>query len=242
MQPAIGRELLGDEEPCPYLPGLASRMRYRVFDTCPPETYEAMLVRGWRRFGRVFFRPACATCDACRGLRVDVGAFRPNRSMRRTWNKNRDVRVVLGRPRLSAHHMALYKKYHAAQHEHRGWVERVVGPEEYFQSFVDGAEDFGHELRFLVDDTLVAVALIDLLPNTISAVYCYYDPAQRNRALGIYSVLQHMALARERGLEQVYLGYWIEANASMRYKARYHPHTIIDGRPEDGETPRWYTP
>ncbi len=234
------RELLGDKETCGYLPRLRARMRYRVFDACPPATYEAMLERGWRRFGRLFFRPACTACDACRSLRVDVGDFRSNRSMRRTWNRNRDLRVVLARPGLSAEHMALYERYHEAQHQHRGWPLREVGPMDYYQSFVEGAGDYGYELRFFLDEELVAISLIDLLPRAVSAVYCYYDPDRRGRALGIYSALQHLSIARDRGGAFLYLGYWVEANTSMRYKARYRPNSLIEGRPEDHDDPIWH--
>ena len=232
----------GVEEACLYLPDQLSRLRYRVIHHCTPETYESLLVRGWRRFGRVFFRPACAACFECRSLRVDVEHFRPNRSMRRTAKRNRDLRVLVRRAAVSEQHRELYESYHRDMAERKGWSEKSITLLEYYRTFVDGRQGFGHEMLCLDGDRLVAVALVDLLPRAVSAVYCYYEPELRARSLGVYSVLRQVDLARALGAPYLYLGYWIEGNESMRYKANYRPHEILAGRPGlDGEA-RWVEP
>ncbi|MCP3956907.1 MAG: arginyltransferase [bacterium] len=233
------REVTGSEEDCVYLPGRRSRMRYRLIDHCTAEDYQDMLVRGWRRFGRVFFRPACSDCVECRSLRIDVAAFAPNRSMRRTSRHNRDLRVVLGPASISRQHLELYGRYHHDMSKRKGWSEKTIDPSDYHQTFVQGREDFGHELLILDGDKLLAVTLVDLLPRAVSAVYCFYEPEERPRALGVFSVLRQIELARDRGADRVYLGYWVADNESMRYKAGYHPHEILAGRPEHGEEAAW---
>ncbi len=230
MLPII-REATGEEETCLYLPDQLSRLRYRIIDHCPPETYEALLERGWRRFGRVFFRPACAACKECRSLRVDVERFRPNRSMRRTLKRNLDLRVGLRRAAVSDQHRELYDRYHRDMAQRRGWSEKSITLLKYYRTFVEARQSFGHEMLYLDGDRLVAVALVDLLPRAVSAVYCYYEPEMRERSLGVYSVLRQIDLARELGAPYLYLGFWIEGNESMRYKANYRPHEILAGRP-----------
>lgn len=235
------REKLGDEEACPYLPGERSRMRYRVVENCAAETYQRMLERGWRRFGSLFFRPGCLACHACRSLRVEVEAFRPNRSMRRAWQQNRDLEVVVQPPTMSREHLALYDRYHTDMSRRRSWPEKLAEPFDYYLTFVHGRQEFGQEILYRLGDRLVMVALVDLLPRALSAVYTFYDPALRKRSLGVYSVLRQIELAQARGLPHVYLGYWVEGNASMRYKGRYQPHEILAGRPEFNERPSWNT-
>ncbi len=227
----IVHEATGDEEQCLYLPDQLSRMRYRVIDYCTPETYTSLLERGWRRFGRIFFRPMCAACEECRSLRVDVERFRPNRSMRRTLTRNLDLRVGLRRASVSDQHLELYDRYHGDMARRKGWSEKSITLLSYYRTFVEARQDFGHELLFFDGDRPVAVALIDLLPQAISAVYCYYEPELRARSLGVYSVLRQIELARKRNVPYLYLGYWIAGNASMRYKANYRPHGILEGRP-----------
>ncbi len=229
----------GREERCVYLPDQRSQLRYRIINHCTPETYQSLLERGWRRFGRVFFRPACAACSQCRSLRVDVERFRPNRSMRRTLQRNRDLRVGVRPAAVSEEHRELYESYHRDMAERKGWTEKSIGLLDYYRTFVDGRQGFGHEMLLFDGDRLAAVALVDLLPRALSAVYCYYEPELRSRSLGVYSVLRQIDLARELGTPYVYLGYWIEGNASMRYKASYRPHEILAGRPGLGDEALW---
>lgn len=224
---------------CPYLPGVVARTDYRLMDDCSAETYQELLERGWRRFGCTFFRPICGACQECRSLRLDLDTFRPSRSMKRTWKRNQDLRVLLQPAGLSRDHLELYGRYHEDMAERRDWLERSISAENYFQTFVDGKNDYGYELLYLKDERLMAVALVDILPQAMSAVYCYYDPAERGRGLGVFSVLMQVELARRRGISHLYLGYWVEPNASMRYKARYRPHEILQGRPSAHDEPDW---
>lgn len=214
-------------------------MCYRWIQGCAPETYLQLLEHGWRRFGRVFFRPVCAACRECRSLRVDVGSFTPNRSMRRTLARNQDLEVLVGRPRLTESHVDLYNRYHAEMTERKGWHESEIDAEEYYSTFVEGCESFGYEFLYFAAGKLAGVALVDVLPRAISAVYCYYEPELRSRGLGVFSVLRQIELARMLRIPHLYLGYLVRGNPSMLYKERYEPNEILDGRPGLGETPRW---
>lgn len=231
-------EVVHDHE-CPYIPGFTAKTDYRLMEHCPPEDYQRLLSRGWRRFGCTFFRPVCPSCQECRSLRLDVETFRPSRSMRRTWGKNQDLQVILRQASMTITHLRLYGRYHEDMAERRHWTEKAISATNYYQTFVEGKNDYGYELLYLLDERLIAVALVDILPSAMSAVYCYYDPDQRSRGLGVFSVLKQAELARSRGIPHLYLGYWIESNPSMRYKARYSPHEILEGRPALQEPAEW---
>jgi arginine-tRNA-protein transferase len=228
-----------EEHPCAYLGDLTAATTYRFEERCPAGLYQGLLERGWRRFGAHFFRPACATCRECRSLRVDVAAFQPNRSMRRTWAKNQDLSISLQQVSLRDDHLELFDRYHADMNVRRHWNKEPTSASGYFFGFVQGRNDYGHELTFRLGDQLVAVALLDVLPGALSAVYCYYEPSLRDRGFGTFAVLTEIELARRRNIPYVYLGYCVEANASVRYKANYRPHQILQGRPKDDEAPVW---
>lgn len=227
------------EHGCSYLPGRTARMRYRLMPDCPPATYEKLVSRGWRRFGSTLFRPACRGCDECLSLRLDVEAFEPDRSQRRTLRRNEDLTIILRPASLSQQHLELYDRYHADMTGRRGWEEKFLDAEGYHSTFVAGGESFAHELLYLDGDRLLGVALVDILPTSLSAVYCYYEPEERQRGIGVFSVLAQVELARQRGIPHVYLGYLIQGNRSMAYKSRYRPHQILSGRPRLEETPEW---
>jgi leucyl-tRNA---protein transferase len=48
-----------------------------------------------------------------------------------------------------------------------------------------------------------------------------------------------LALARQRGIPNVYLGYRVLGCPSMRYKGTFRPHELLLGRPGPEEEPRW---
>ena len=63
--------------------------------------------------------------------------------------------------------------------------------------------------------TLIAVGVIDVLPNCVSSVYLYYDPAYASWELGKISALNEIALAQRlqripefARLQYYYLGTW----------------------------------
>jgi arginyl-tRNA--protein-N-Asp/Glu arginylyltransferase len=70
---------------------------------------------------------------------------------------------------------------------------------------------------------LVGACLTDRMVKGLSAVYSFFDPAQSRRSLGSFLILRLIDIARERGIEHVYLGYWIENSRKMSYKTRFRP-------------------
>jgi arginine-tRNA-protein transferase len=70
---------------------------------------------------------------------------------------------------------------------------------------------------------LVACALSDVLRDGLSMVYSFFHPGEDARSLGTYMILDHVRSARMRGLQHVYLGYWVQGSEKMHYKSRFRP-------------------
>ena len=81
---------------------------------------------------------------------------------------------------------------------------------------------------YRIDGKLVAVGVLDLLPHAVSSVYLFYDPDYSEWDWGKISALQEIALAREKGYEYYYMGYYIHSCTKMRYKGRFEPSMILD--------------
>lgn len=229
--------------PCSYLPEQRASLENLLMEDVTPEEYEHLLVRGWRRFGPVYFRPACAACKACVSLRIPVEGFRPNRSQRRARAACAHLRVEVGRPRVDAARLALYRAWHADREVAREWNPSPISARDYSLQF-----SFPHpsarELAWYDDGAeggpkLVGVGLCDETPRAWSAVYFFYDPAYAHLSLGTANVVRQVELAKERGIAHVYLGYRVLECASLRYKARFGPHELLEERPAMGEAPRW---
>lgn len=208
--------------PCPYIPG---RIERRIFaDLCGPNaafSYELLSEAGFRRSLGFAYRPACPGCNACVPVRIPVATFKDERSWRRVKAANSDLSTALMPARATAEQFALFSRYQQARH-HDGEMARMSMAD--FQTMVEvGAVDsMVVELR---DDQsrLVGACLIDRMLKGFSAVYSFFDPTQGRRSLGSYLILRLIDIARERGLEHVYLGYWIETSRKMAYKARFRP-------------------
>ncbi|HZI12670.1 MAG TPA: arginyltransferase [Myxococcus sp.] len=232
-----------EPRPCSYLPDKQATLENLLMQEVSPEEYEHLLVRGWRRFGPVYFRPACAACNECVSLRVPVEDFRPNRSQRRARAACAHLRVEVGVPRVDEARLALYRRWHSERETSREWGPSPLTKREYSLQF-----SFPHPSAREVawyDDTaeggpkLVGLGICDETPNAWSAVYFFYDPDYAHLSPGTANVVFQVELARARGIPHVYLGYRVLACASLRYKGGFRPHELLEGRPALSAPPRW---
>ncbi|MNL57969.1 arginyl-tRNA-protein transferase [compost metagenome] len=81
--------------------------------------------------------------------------------------------------------------------------------------------------EFRLEGRLLAVAVCDLLPNGLSAVYTFYEPDEERRSLGRFAILWQITEAVRQDLEAVYLGYWIKNCKKMNYKTQYRPIELL---------------
>jgi arginine-tRNA-protein transferase len=214
-------------ESCLYLPDREATQQYVVVSRLSPEEYERKMDEGWRKFGAFLFRPVCRECAECRPIRVRVADFVPDRSQRRALRRNSDLRVVARSPIVDPQRIDLYRRYHAAQAQRKGWPAREGDPADYVHNFVRNPVP-AVEISVWEGDALRAVVLNDVTPNTVSAVYHFHDPDCAERSLGTFAVLQTFLLAAAIGRPYVYLGYFVGGCGSMAYKARFRPCEVMD--------------
>ena len=226
---------------CSYLPAERASLEVEVrVDVTPPEM-QGLLERGWRRFGPVYFRPACAACSECVSLRVPVDGFAPSKTQRRVARACARLRREVGPPRVDDARLALHARWHAVRERTRGWEPSEQTPERYEMELAM-PHPCAREAAFYDDDAggrLVGVGLHDAVPDALSAVYFFHDPDYARWSLGVANVLSLVEDARASGRRHLYLGYRVAGCASLRYKAAYRPHELLAGRPGPGDTPRW---
>jgi arginine-tRNA-protein transferase len=229
------------EEPrtCSYLPEQTAALEYRIVQELGAEEYERLLARGYRRFGAQLFRPECPECRQCVSIRVLVQEFEPSAGFRRVLRRNERIRVVRQRPNVSAEHLDLYHRYHRFMSEIRDWRRDRISRAEYVESFVAGGGAFAWQWLYFDGEELVGVALMDETPSAISLVYFFYDPNWRPDSPGTFSFLTQLTFARDAGKLYAYPGYWIPANTSMAYKARFQPFERLVRHPAPGTEPVW---
>src|SRR5436309_4834988 len=113
---------------CGYLPTERASLAYRVLMDVTAEQHEALLSRGWRRFGCEWFRPVCPACTACRSLRIPLTAFTPSRSQRRALRGNATIEAGGQAPTITRAHLRLFQAYPTPIQRQKGWPWHPIDP------------------------------------------------------------------------------------------------------------------
>lgn len=216
------------EHPCGYWPERVARdLVLDPRDPRLPMFYPNALSWGFRRSGDIVYRPHCAHCRACVPVRIPVNDFKPDRSQRRCAARNAEVDTRVVATLRTEEHLALYRRYLAARHPQGGMDDH--GAIE-FDQFLIGSWSQGRFLELREQGRLLAVAVTDLVPEAMSAVYTFYDPDMEDRSLGTLAILRQLEWAQRESRKYLYLGYWIEGHRKMDYKRRFQPLEEFDGR------------
>jgi len=232
-------ELFEENRECSYFDEKLSDIRYKYIYSCTIDKYQPMLERGWRRFGRMHFVPECRSCTKCVSMRIDVNNYKFSKSEKRVISKNQDTKLYIRPPSVTMEHLSLYDKYHKFMNDKKDWTYSAIDVDDYVRSYVESSENFAKEFLYMRDDKLIGVALVDILPQAISAIYCYYDHDYSEFSIGKFSILAQIKIAKELNIPYIYLGYWIKDHFSMGYKEKYSPFEILKNRPSLEEIPIW---
>jgi len=213
--------------PCPYLPGRTERKVFaRLNGSLAQPLNEALTHSGFRRSQSIAYRPACEGCSACVSVRIVAGEMEYSRGQRRIMRRNDDLVRSEVAAEATREQFALLRTYLDSRHAGGGMSD--MGLFDYV-AMVEETPVETHivEYRRRGEDgepgALVACALSDVLRDGLSMVYSFFHPGEDARSLGTYMILDHVHSARMRGLQHVYLGYWVQGSEKMDYKARFKP-------------------
>ncbi|XP_074030594.1 arginyltransferase 1 isoform X2 [Leptinotarsa decemlineata] len=136
----------------------------------------------------------------------------------------------------------LYKQYQMGIHNdppsklsyagfRRFLVNTPLKPEE-FPNGIEGPGYGSFHQQYWINDKLVAVGVIDILPRCVSSVYFFYDPQYRNLVLGTYGSLREVQFTKSLchtlpDINSYYMGFYIHSCPKMRYKGKLTPSFLL---------------
>jgi arginyl-tRNA--protein-N-Asp/Glu arginylyltransferase len=224
------REIVVFDAPhaCSYLPGRTARLPYRrPLARLSPQQFDQRLSEGDRRSGVFLYRTKCPTCRACQPIRLDVNGFLPDATQRRMERRgNARLSVNVGPPVVDRQRVRLFNLHR----DLRGLTsDDLPLDEQSYEEFLVDTCCETLEFAYSYGGQLIAVAIADAGCESLSAVYCFYDPSFRLLSLGTYSILRQVAFCRETSRRFLYLGFFIAESPHMSYKARFRPHERLIG-------------
>lgn len=191
--------------------------------------YSALSRLGFRRSANHVYRPQCPSCSACQAYRVISNEFTPNKTQKRLLKANQDLTIELTPAKASADDYELYEKYISLRHKDGEMYPPSF--EQYdeflFSEWCDSILLKAHE----PNGNLVGIMVLDILDDGLSAVYSFFDPESSYKSLGVYLILETIALCQRQQFPYCYLGYYIKGCQKMSYKASYKDAEVfVDNR------------
>lgn len=212
---------ISKEFPCNYLDDQQERLLVVIDDLTDNKSgYDFLMHQGFRRSGEQVYRPHCVNCNACNSLKVMVDEFLPSKSQKRLLKKNNHFTVSV-KTTPSANYYSLFERYINTLHSDGAMYP---ASKEQFNNFLFTEICHQQFIEIYDENKLVSVAVTDELPSALSAVYTFYDPDYRKQALGMYSILKQIEIAKDLGKTFLYLGYQIDDCQKMNYKNKFYPH------------------
>lgn len=215
-------------QPCPYLPGVTARMPLELaFFPVSPNAADRLLDGGYRRSGVFLYRTRCPNCSACEPTRIELDKFRIRASMRRVLRRGgRDLKYRWGRPQLDTERVDLFNRHRRLRGLGSG--QAAADAADYRAFLVETPLD-SWELAIEREGRLVGVAIVDQAADSLSAVYTYFDPAEKRYSLGTFAILRQVERGRALGLRYLYLGMYVAENRHLNYKATFVPQQRLRG-------------
>jgi len=168
-----------------------------------------------------------------------VDKFKPGKSFNRIVKGNSDLVASQMPPAPTTEQFSLFRKYLDDRHTDGGMAEMtsldyaMMVEDTHVNTMLIEYRLRGTDeaLTSRGEGPLIAVALTDVLANGLSMVYSFFDTDTNRKSLGTYLILDHIRMARKKGLPYVYLGYWVEGSQKMEYKKRFSPqeHLTVSG-------------
>ncbi len=213
------------EEACGYLPGKQSVNAFaNPHVDMDMATYGVLIRYGFRRSGNYVYRPHCPQCNECVPVRIPVRDYQLSRNDIRCLKRNADLEIRRMPARFKEDHFDLYARYINSRHGDGSMSN--PGKQDYMRFLISAWADTEF-IEYRLNNRVLAVSVCDVMDDSLSAVYTFFEPELSKRSLGHLAILDQIEQAQKRDMDFLYLGYWIADCTKMSYKSRYQPLQVF---------------
>lgn len=184
-----------------------------------PAEYDRLLADGWRHFGAVFTRYSLSVyrdeIQQVQPLRIRLTESKLSKSQRRIISKNKDLEINIGPIRLNKEVFELFDR-------HKSRFEAHVPESIYtFLSLQAGMPTDLYQVTARLDGRLLAISFFDFGVTSVSAIYACFEPGEKSRSLGIFTMLKVIEWTAATGRDFYYPGYAYRRPSFYDYKKRF---------------------
>ncbi|CAD8065209.1 unnamed protein product [Paramecium primaurelia] len=152
--------------------------------------------------------------------------------------KHHEIQIKWVKAQFQDDSFEVYKKYQKSVHD-KERVSKMSYINFVCVDALDSQELGCWHMKYYLENQLIAVGVVDLLPQSVSSVYFFYDPDYKKYSLGVYGVLSEIKYIQKKQitspqLQYYYMGFYIMDSKKMAYKAEYTPCELLCPR-----TYRW---
>lgn len=189
-------------------------------ESITPGQLDLLLADAWRHFGTHFFRYNLGIYeDEIRRvipLRIRLADLVLSKSQRRVKAKNADLTVAIGPISITDETNDLFERHKVrfksgVPASIYDFISRdpAAGPTETLEVSVRG------------NGKLLAASFFDVGSTSLSSIYGIFDPEERGRSLGIFTMIKEIEYAEANGMTFYYHGYAYEGESYYDYKKRF---------------------
>ncbi len=192
-----------------------------------PSRMDELWSAGWWYLGPIFFRRAFIEWGGrlapLQHLRVDLARSQFSESQRKVLRRNRDLRVVFQTPVIDDERRELFDRH----------------KERFIEGIPRGLEDFlgpmpatnpvpTREVAVYDGERLIAMSYLAVGHGSVASLYCSFEPSEKRRSLGIFTLLCELEWAKRQGCRYHYPGYALLEPSPMDYKKTLEGLEVYD--------------
>ncbi len=185
-----------------------------------PRQIDVLLANGWRHFGTQFFRYSFGfyrnEIRRVIPLRIRLSDFSISKNQRRILRKNQDLQTIIRPIEITKEKENLFER-HKVRFDH-GIPESIFD----FLSFSPSTIPCeAWEICVYEKNKLLAASFFDVGENSTSGIYAMFAPEEKQRSLGILTMLYEIEFATQHNKTFYYQGYAYEGESFYDYKKRF---------------------
>jgi arginyl-tRNA--protein-N-Asp/Glu arginylyltransferase len=196
-------------------------------DRVSPLRIDSLLEDGWRHFGKHFFRYNFAFYHTdiryVIPLRIRLASFSLSKSQRRVLKKNSDLQTKIRPIEITGEAAQLFDR-HKVRFDHA--VPNSI--HDFISTEPASVPCEAKEITVYDGERLLAVSYFDIGGRSTSGIYAMFDPNERSRGLGIFTMLKEIQFAIDERKEFYYQGYCYQGESFYDYKKRFRGTEAFD--------------